>query len=116
MIPLDVITDPTEAKHNEFSHPAKKPLGLMRRLVRAVVPKGSVVLDINAGSGTTIVAALAEERRVIGIECDEAYVAMARKRAGVANMEIPLDESQPLLFESVATPVKREKRVKKVKK
>jgi site-specific DNA-methyltransferase (adenine-specific) len=55
-------------------HPTVKPLGLMRWLVRLVTPAGGLVLDPFAGSGTTLVAALQEGRRVIGIERESKYL------------------------------------------
>jgi site-specific DNA-methyltransferase (adenine-specific) len=66
-------------------HPTAKPLPLMRWLCRLTsTPVGGKVLDPFAGSGTTGVAALAERRRFIGIEREAAYVAVARKRLGLA--------------------------------
>jgi len=62
------------------NHPTVKPLALMRYLCRLVTPPGGVVLDPFAGSGTTLMAALCEDFRVIGIERDEGYAAIARAR------------------------------------
>lgn len=58
----------------EIKHPTVKPLALMRWLVRLVTPAGGLVLDPFAGSGTTLVAALVEGRRVIGIEREAKYL------------------------------------------
>lgn len=55
-------------------HPTVKPIELMRWLVRLVCPPGGTVLDPFAGSGTTLLAALAEERRAIGIEREAKYL------------------------------------------
>lgn len=52
------------------SHPTVKPVDLMRWLCRLITPPGGVVLDMFAGSGTTLVAALDEDFRVIGCELD----------------------------------------------
>lgn len=49
-------------------HPTVKSVDLMRWLVRLVTPRGGVVLDPFAGSGTTGVAALAEGASFIGFE------------------------------------------------
>ena len=49
-------------------HPTKKPVGLMRYLIKLITPPGGVVLDPFAGSGTTGVAALAEGFRFVGCE------------------------------------------------
>ncbi len=61
-------------------HPTVKPLALMRYLVRLVTPPGGVVLDPFMGSGTTGIAALLEGFKFIGMELDESYVEIARKR------------------------------------
>lgn len=47
-----------------------KPLALMRHLVTLACPRGGLVLDPFAGSGTTLQAALAEGRRAVGVEAD----------------------------------------------
>ena len=61
-------------------HPTVKPTDLMAWLVRLVTPPGGVVLDPFAGSGSTLVAAKREGFNFIGIEMDEQYVEIARKR------------------------------------
>jgi DNA modification methylase len=69
--------------------PCVKPLALMRWLCRLTkTPTGGVVLDPFAGSGTTLLAALLEGRRAIGVEVNEGYAAVARKR--LAEAEGPL--------------------------
>lgn len=61
-------------------HPAQKPLALMRHLVADFSDVGEVILDPYMGSGTTIVAAKALNRRAIGIELEEKYCEIAAKR------------------------------------
>jgi len=65
-------------RHN--THPTVKPVALMRWLVCLVCPPGGIVLDPFAGSGSTGVAALAEERRFVGIEREQEYARIARAR------------------------------------
>lgn len=62
-------------------HPTVKPVQLMRYLVRLVTPPDGVVLDPFCGSGTTLMAALEEGVRVVGIEQSAAYAEIARHRA-----------------------------------
>jgi len=61
-------------------HPTQKPVDLFRYLIRTYTNPGDLVLDFAAGSGTTGVAALAENRRVILIEKNPDYVEFIRKR------------------------------------
>ena len=62
------------------THPTVKPVDLMRWLVRLVTPLGGTVLDPFLGSGTTLVAALQEGCRAIGIEREAQYVEIAKAR------------------------------------
>jgi len=62
-------------------HPTKKSIALMRHFVRLVTPPGGIVLDMFAGSGTTIAAAALEGFRAIGIEMGTEYVPIGRARA-----------------------------------
>ncbi len=61
----------------------------MRWLVRLVTPVGGTVLDPFVGSGTTMLAALDERCRVIGIEKDteNGYVDLALARLAKHNEE-----------------------------
>jgi DNA modification methylase len=63
------------------SHPTVKPLSLMRYLCRLTrPPKGGVVLDMFAGSGTTLIAADLEDRKSIGIEMTPEYIEIIKQR------------------------------------
>lgn len=64
---------------NDKHHQTGKPTLLMRELVQ-IAPKGGVILDPFAGSGTTGVAALLEGRRVILCERVAEHVEKARTR------------------------------------
>jgi hypothetical protein len=71
-------------------HPTVKPTSLMRYLVRLVTPKGGLVLDPFAGSGTTLIAAYREDCRAIGIELDPDYYRMASHRIDNATAQMRL--------------------------
>ncbi|MFI5013992.1 MAG: site-specific DNA-methyltransferase [Hyphomicrobiales bacterium] len=62
------------------AHPTQKPEALLRRIILASSNPGDVILDPFFGSGTTGAAAKALGRRFIGIERDEGYAAIARRR------------------------------------
>ncbi len=61
-------------------HPTVKPVALMAWLIQLACPPGGLVLDPFAGSGSTGVAALAQQRRFVGIERDAGYARIARAR------------------------------------
>ena len=70
------------------THATVKPLALMRYLVRLVTPPGGVVLDMFAGSGTTLVAARQEGFRFLGCDADEGHVRIAQDRLA---LELPFE-------------------------
>ena len=61
-------------------HGCQKPLPLMETLVEAYTKKDAVVLDPFMGSGTTGVACKRLGRDFIGIEINEEYFEIAKKR------------------------------------
>jgi site-specific DNA-methyltransferase (adenine-specific) len=66
------------------AHPTEKAVSILRPLVESFALAGGVVLDPFAGSGSTLVAAALSGRRYVGIELEEKYCRLARKRlAGV---------------------------------
>jgi len=65
-------------------HPTQKPVALLECLIRTYSNAGDTVLDCCMGSGTAGVAAMQAGRRFIGIERDEKYFAIARKRIAAA--------------------------------
>ncbi len=64
--------------HNH--HPTVKPTNLMKYLCKLITPPNGIVLDPYMGSGSTGKAAILEGFRFIGIEIDEQYIEIARKR------------------------------------
>ena len=61
-------------------HPTVKPLDLMQWLVRLITPKGGLVLDPFAGTGTTAEAAFREGMLTLLIERDAEYCDDIRRR------------------------------------
>lgn len=68
----------TNERRND--HPTVKPVDLMRWLCRLVTPPGGLVLDPFVGSGSTGMAALDEGFRFIGIDLEERYLEIAKRR------------------------------------
>lgn len=64
-------------------HVTEKPVGVMVDAMQLVPPEG-LVLDPFCGSGTTGVACMQTGRRFIGIEIDEGYATIARRRIAEA--------------------------------
>ncbi|ADC65735.1 DNA methylase N-4/N-6 domain protein [Ferroglobus placidus DSM 10642] len=69
---------PESAKR--VGHPAPFPEELPYRCIQLFTFKGDVVLDPFVGSGTTCVAALKTGRHFIGIDIEEKYVEIAKRR------------------------------------
>jgi site-specific DNA-methyltransferase (adenine-specific) len=67
-------------------HQTGKPTPLMRELVK-IAPKGSLILDPFAGSGTTGCAALLEGRRIIMCERVPEIAAVARARCAAIEID-----------------------------
>lgn len=61
-------------------HPTQKPVELMEYLIKTYTNEGDTVLDFTMGSGSTGVACVNTNRKFIGIELDENYFKIAKKR------------------------------------
>lgn len=68
------------ARGESGHHLAQKPVKLMRTLIELTTIRNQVVLDPFCGSGSTLVAARALERRYLGYEIDPAAVKIAQDR------------------------------------
>jgi DNA modification methylase len=77
-----------QSEHGKTEHPTQKPVALMEWCIRRLnLPKGSIILDPYAGSGSTGVAAVSLGYNFIGCELDPEYVAIANKRLALAQMQ-----------------------------
>lgn len=95
--PTDVVYFPTAESEGEVLHPTQKPVALARWLVRTFTEPGDLVLDNACGSGSLLVGAALEGRRVLGIELGEEHarfrgeeqdmLEVARRRVGEALAE-----------------------------
>ena len=61
-------------------HPTQKPVALLEYLIKTYTNEGETVLDFTMGSGSTGVACVNTNRNFIGIELDEKYFEIAKKR------------------------------------
>jgi site-specific DNA-methyltransferase (adenine-specific) len=77
---LDDVSERWRTNDSKNHHATVKPLSLMRYLVRLVTPKGGIVLEPFAGSGTTLLAAKKEGFEFVGIERELEYCKIAEQR------------------------------------
>jgi site-specific DNA-methyltransferase (adenine-specific) len=82
------IVSPTGKE--KLGYPTQKPIGILRRIVRASCPPGGLVLDFFAGSGTSGAAALESGRRFVMI--DESPEAIATMRRRFEGHEVSFEE------------------------
>ena len=61
-------------------HPTQKPVALLEYLIKTYTLEGETVLDNCAGSGSTGIACINTKRNFIGIEKDDKYFEIAKKR------------------------------------
>ena len=61
-------------------HPTQKPVALLEYLIRTYTNENMVILDNCMGSGSTGVACINTKRKFIGIELDQNYFNIAKKR------------------------------------
>mgnify|MGYP003393554968 CR=1 FL=1 len=64
----------------EAVHSSQKPVDLFRYLIRTYTHEGETVFDGYAGSGTTAIACIKENRKYICCEKEMKYVEIANKR------------------------------------
>ena len=81
------------ASATQVGHPAPFPEELPARLIQLYTYEDDLVLDPFMGSGTTLVAAAASNRRGVGYDVDPAYVELARAR--LADLESPTSRPIP---------------------
>ena len=77
-------------KDNDGYHPTQKPVALLEDLIQTYSNEGNTVLDFTMGSGSTGVACVNTNRNFIGIELDEGYFNIARKRIEEAQEQIKI--------------------------
>ena len=76
------------------NHPTVKPVALMRYLVKLVTPAGSHIIDPFSGSGSTGMACRELGRSFTGIDLDNNYCAIAKRR-----IEATQEDKSETLFE-----------------
>ncbi len=77
--PVSIIEFSNANKRNKL-HPTQKPVALLEYLIKTYTNEGETVLDNCIGSGSTGVACKHTNRNFIGIELDDNYFEIAKKR------------------------------------
>jgi len=78
--PKSILKFSQNWKRQDQQHPTQKPELLLEWLIKTYTNKGETVLDNTMGSGSTMVACVSTNRNGIGIEMDENYFNIAKKR------------------------------------
>jgi len=98
LLPKQLIYFAREQKRK--THPTQKPVALGRYLIRTYTNEGDLILDNTCGSGSFLVAAMLEKRNFIGIEKEEEYCEIARRRVAqmVMKQDTEIKVSEGTLF------------------
>ena len=71
-------------------HPTQKPVSLLEYLIKTYTNEGESVLDNCMGSGSTGVACINTNRNFIGMELDQQYFEIAKKRIEEAQAQLKI--------------------------
>lgn len=83
--------DPINIKDKQrYGHPTIKPLKIIQTIIENSSSVGDVVLDPFMGSGTSGVACINTNRKFIGIEIDDKYFDIAKKRISETENDLKL--------------------------
>ena len=74
------IIEESNANQNGKVHPTQKPVPLLEYLIKTYTLEGETILDNCMGSGSTGIACINTNRNFIGIEKDDKYFEIAKKR------------------------------------
>ena len=77
--PKSIIKFKTD-KQKMTIHPTQKPVALLEYLIKTYTNEEDMVLDFTMGSGSTGIACMKTNRKFIGIELDENYFEISKKR------------------------------------
>lgn len=84
---------PVRSCHGHAVNETQKPEGIVRPLVLYSVPVGGLVIDLFAGSGTTLAVSRQHGRRAIGIEKRESQCEEIVKRLAQQTMQFEAQET-----------------------
>jgi site-specific DNA-methyltransferase (adenine-specific) len=85
----------TPLRAETTGYPTQKPLKLLDRIIRATSDVGSLIVDPFCGSGTTLVAAAAANRRFVGSDVGQLAIETTRNRLDAAGVRYRTASSAP---------------------
>lgn len=100
----DVLQFPnakTKDENGKNLHPTEKPIKMMEVLIENSSDENDVVLDPFMGVGTTGIAAVNNNRNFVGMELDQKYFNIAKKRIDVAENKIQGKLAGKILEETI---------------
>lgn len=88
----DIWTDIHRIKHSSQrdKHPCQLPPSLLERIIKLLTNENDIVIDCMVGTGTTAIVAKKLGRKYIGIDIDETYVNITRKK--LKDITTPLNQ------------------------
>lgn len=76
-----LVSKPSKAEKGDFNtHLSVKPVQLISHLIKLFSKEDAIVLDPFLGSGTTAVAAIQNNRKIIGCDINEEYINITEQR------------------------------------
>lgn len=96
-----VTSGENRSSKERTTHPAQFPTELIERIIKSSSNKGDLILDPFMGSGSTAIAAIDNQRRVIGFEISEKYASIAKVRIENHLYEKKMIEAQSELTLSI---------------
>ena len=84
-IPLCTGRERIKNEQGKKAHSTQKPEELLKRVILSSSSEGDLILDPFSGSGTTCAVAKKLNRKSVGIEKEEKYVKISKKRLGNIN-------------------------------
>lgn len=92
------IRDTSYITHGYYTYPAKFIPQLAARLIKEFSNKNDIVIDPFLGSGTTLIEAIVNHRRGIGIDVNEIAVLLAKVKSTPIEYSLLASEYSNLLF------------------
>ena len=100
--PVNIIKHNRKQKEchpRKILHPTQKPVGILEYLIKTYSNENELVLDNTMGVGSTAIACINTNRNFIGIELNEDFYNLAKKR--VEEKKEEKDNEQQTLFKAL---------------